>query len=172
MRRTMCMVVVMVTTLALAAGAALAQATTETIEDTTPLEFTLDQSPCAGELIHVSGQLHTVSHVTHDATGVMHAESHFNHVNVQGTGLVSGGQYRVIATQQATAHGDFEEYPIRYTLQETSNVIGQGQLPDFMLHLTYHVVINEDGTVTMEVINFRAECRNAPASPSASANAQ
>jgi hypothetical protein len=158
MRRTMFMLVVMGTTLALAAGVALAQATTETIVDTQPVEFVVAED-CAGEEIQFSGQIHSVFHITQDAAGGTHVAAE-NNLNVQGTGLVSGGQYRMLATILSTQHINSGGFPIVFTTEGSGKVIGKGQLPDFMAHSVVHFTINENGTVTAEVLQVKFECRN------------
>jgi hypothetical protein len=81
------------TTLALAAGMALAQATTDTFNEKVPLDQVVD-NPCTGEQIRVTGALHILFHVTEDANGGLHVQTHFQPRGVSGTGLESGTRYR------------------------------------------------------------------------------
>jgi hypothetical protein len=159
MRRTMLMLVIMGTTVALAAGVALAQATTETIEDKQTIEFGLDENPCIGEPVHFSATLHSVFHITQDAAGGFHVATEFNLANVEGTGAVSGGQYRAPTVVHSTFHSNSGGFPIIVTETSEANIIGEGQLPDFTSHFLVHLTINENGTVTAEVLRVREECR-------------
>jgi hypothetical protein len=163
MRRTMCMLVVMGTTLALAAGVALAQATTFHEVDTQQTEFFLEEdpeNPCVGETIHFTGLIHFTSHTTQDAAGGLHTVTHFNFIDVQGTGLVSGGQYRLPQALNGTIHSNAGGFPIVQTEEVSGQVIGQGQLPDFRSHFLLHITINENGDSTAEVLRVTAQCRN------------
>jgi hypothetical protein len=159
MRRTMFVLVVMGTTLALAAGVALAQATTETIEDTQPVEFEVFND-CSGEWVLFSGQFHSISHITQDAASGIHVVGEFNSANLQGTGLESGGQYTAQMSGRFIEHRNSGGFPIVLTTETTGNVIGQGQLPDFKAHFLLRITINENGTVTAEILRVRFECSN------------
>jgi hypothetical protein len=159
MRRTLFMLVLMGTTLALAAGVALAQAPTQHINQTLPVDFNLDDDACSGELIHLTGELHAVFHITLDDAGnVQHLATQFTFANVKGTGDVSGGTYTVPTISTSTVNSNLGGFPIITTEHATSTVIGQGQLPDSRAHLLIHFTINENETVTAEVSQFKFEC--------------
>ena len=68
----------------------------------TPLDF-LNFVSCAnggaGELIHVSGILHTVVTATTSQNGGVHITSHFNSVGVSGVGETTGLRYRENGTE-------------------------------------------------------------------------
>jgi hypothetical protein len=171
MRRTMFMLVVMGTTLALAAGVALAQSSSGAETSRGPIEFVLDSTDCAGETIVVTGKLNSVFHVTENPDGSLHVNTHFNFANVRGIGQVTGVEYRVPtvinSTQNLTSAGQLISTDVSMAL-----TIGQGQVPDQLATAVVHFTVHEDGTVTSEVVHFRFECRNgSPASPSASAPA-
>jgi hypothetical protein len=158
MRRTMYMLVVMGTTLALAAGVALAQGA-ETSRG--QIEFGLDAEDCAGELIHLTGKLNAVFHVMEDPDGSFHTNSHFNFANVKGTGEETGVEYRVPTTVNSTQNITSAGYPIFVSSEVTmSMTIGQGQAPDEQITTVFHFVIHEDGTTTGEVDQVRFECRS------------
>jgi hypothetical protein len=71
MRRTMFMLVVMGTTLALAAGVALAQEDPRPGAETSrgTVEFGLLAEDCAGETILITGKLNSVFHLTENPAG-------------------------------------------------------------------------------------------------------
>jgi hypothetical protein len=159
MRRTMIMLVFMGTTLALAAGVALAQDTRGADVSHGPIDFGLDATDCAGETIHLSGQLNSVFHVVERADGFFHVNTHFNFANVKGIGEETRVQYRVPTTVNSTQHITPGEYPIIVSTEVTmSMTIGQGQAPDQQATTVIHSIINEDGTATVEVEHFRFVC--------------
>jgi hypothetical protein len=160
MRKTLLLLTTMTLALLLAAGVALAQATTETISETQQVDFTLDGNECIGEPVHFTGKLHLLIHITEDAAGGMHTAIELNFTNVKGTGAVSGGQYTAPTIGTTTLHSNSGGFPIVQTVTEKSIVIGQGQLPDERTHLVFHITINENETVTAEILKATAECRN------------
>jgi hypothetical protein len=161
MRRTMFMLVLMGTTLALAAGVVLAQEDPRPGAVTTrePNEFILNAVDCAGEEILVTGQLHSVFHVTEDPeTGRLHVNVHFNFSNVKGIGKGTGVEYIVPTTvnsiQTLTSAGQLVSTDV-----SMSNTIGQGRAANQQTTAVIHFTIHEDGTVTSEVAHFRFECK-------------
>ena len=54
--------------------------------------------PCAaggtGETVELTGEVHAVFGVTHDANGGLHIATHFNNVSVKGIGLTTGNTYQ------------------------------------------------------------------------------
>jgi hypothetical protein len=89
MKRLVLSLVVVGMTLALAARMALAQATTDTFNETVPLDLTVD-SPCTGEPLLLTGELHILFLITEDANGSLHVQTQFQPQGASGTGLVSG----------------------------------------------------------------------------------
>jgi hypothetical protein len=81
---------------------------------------------------------------------------HLNDQGVSGTGLTTGDKYQqtgAINSQFNTKVGQEE------TLVLTLNFIGQGNGNNLLIHVTQHVTVNADGTVTASVSNIRAECK-------------
>ena len=157
MRRTMFLLVIMGTTLALAAGVALAQGA-ETTRG--PVDFFLDAEDCAGELIHVTGKLNAVFHVMEDEDGSFHGNSHFNFANVKGVGEVTGVEYRVPTTVNSTQNFTSAAGQLITTETTMSLTVGQGQAPNQQATAVIHFVFAPDGTVKTEVVEFRFECRS------------
>ncbi len=87
MKRLVLSVAVVGMTLALAAGMALAQATTDTVNDRSPLAGEVI-NPCTGELVRFEGTQHLVFHSTEDADGGFHFRGH---TNLQATGVSDSG---------------------------------------------------------------------------------
>jgi hypothetical protein len=157
----MFMLVFIGTTLALAAGVALAQDSRGAETSRGPVDFVLDATDCAGETILVSGRLNSVFHIVEDEDGSLHANTHFNFANTQGIGQVTGVTYRLPTIINSTSHITSGEYPILINTEVTSALtVGQGQAPDQQATTVIHFVVHEDGTVTGEVAEFRFVCRS------------
>jgi len=156
----MFMLVYMGTMLALAAGVALAQDTRGADVDHGPIDFFLDSTDCAGELILVSGKLNSVFHLTEAEDGSFHANTHFNFANVKGIGEVTGVEYTVPTTVNSTQNFTAAAGQIISTEVNMSLTVGQGQAPNQQGTAVIHSVVAPDGTVKTEVAEFRFECRS------------
>jgi hypothetical protein len=114
-------------------------------------------NPCNGEVIEFAGFLHSLAVVTPDGSGGFHVVSHYN-LTVRGVGQTTGATY--IANEASSdAFGAKPPYPARETFTLHTNVIGQGQAPDFRQHATFHVTVNAKGELTASIDRFRATCR-------------
>jgi hypothetical protein len=160
MRRTMFMLVIMGTTLALAAGVALAQDSRGAETSRGEVGFTLESFDCHGEPILVTGQLNSVFHVVEDEDGFFHVNTHFNFANVKGVGRVTGVEYRIPTVINSTQNVTSAAGQLISTEVVLSLTVGQGQAPDQQAIAVIHSVIHEDGTVTGEVEQIRFECRS------------
>ena len=160
MRRTMFMLVFMGTTLALAAGVALAQDSRGAETSRGPVDFTLESFDCHGEPILVTGKLNSVFHVMEDEDGSFHGNTHFNFANVKGVGQVTGVEYRIPTVINSTQNVTSAAGQLISTEVVLSLTVGQGQAPDQQAIAVIHSVIHEDGTVTGEVEQIRFECRS------------
>jgi hypothetical protein len=137
-------------TLALAAGMALAQATTNTTNVKVPLDQIVD-NPCTGEQLHLTGELHMLFRFTEDANGGIHLQTHFQAQGVSGTGLVSGEQYRGVGVTRS------EEYLPPGEVREFTSVnrfylISAGPSDNLQETATLHVTFNANGEPTAELI--------------------
>jgi hypothetical protein len=114
-------------------------------------------NPCNGEVIEFAGFLHSLAAVTADGSGGFHVVSRYN-LTVHGVGQTTGAAY--IGNEASTdVFGVKPPYPARETFTLHTNVIGQGQAPDFRQHVTFHVTINAKGELTVSINKFRATCR-------------
>jgi hypothetical protein len=150
MKRLVLSVAVVGTTLALAAGMALAQATTFTSNEKVPLDQIVD-NPCTGELLHLTGELHMLFHVTEDANGGFHVQTHFQPQGVSGTGLVSGEQYRGVGVTRNEiyfAPGEVREF----TSVNRFYMISAGPSDNMLETATIHVTFNANGEPTAELV--------------------
>ena len=160
MKRLVLSVAVVGMTLALAAGMALAQATTDTFHDRT--RFTDEHfNPCIGEVVPVEHFQHLVFHRTADAGGGFHFKGHLNSQLKGEEG--SSAKYVVHAISNDQENFDvFSESAENFTLTATFQFIRQGSETaedDFQAKVLWHVTVNANGDVTSEVFEVEEECK-------------
>jgi hypothetical protein len=148
--------------LALGAGVALAQAQTDTVIAKEPITFGAT-NPCNGEFIEFSGTFLLQGHSTYDANGNQHSSVGSAAVNVSGTGAQTGARYRyVVGGGRHIVHETLAE-PFRPEIRSevfTLNIVGSGDAPNFLMHVTVHYTYNvATGEFTAEVENVNTECR-------------
>ena len=134
-----------------------------------PIAFTLDTTQCVGgELIDITGTLHTVTHFV-PVKGGYHTISQFNFVNGRGVGQTTGDEYVISARSKTVENflptGDTVTGDV---LIETD--IGKGSSPDRVLFGTFRYILTEDGVVEAAVEQFFVKCSGGEtASPTATA---
>jgi hypothetical protein len=156
MKRLVLSLAVVGMTLALAAGMALAQATTDTFNETVPLDLTVD-NPCTGEPLQLTGELHILFHVTEDANGGFHVQTQFQPQGASGTGLVSGEQYRGVGVTRDEAYfppGELRET----TFIDRFYMISTGPSDNMLATTTIHVTFNANGEPTAELFRLELKC--------------
>jgi hypothetical protein len=126
-----------------------------------PVDFLIDTSGCAGELIHVTGTLHTVNHFTLQEDGTYHANSHFNLAGVKGVGLTSGDTY-VVPASGAVVENFVQPGQIVTGTVDINLVIGKGQTPNQVALARVHYVISPEGEIKVETVNFHFKCQQEP----------
>jgi hypothetical protein len=143
-------------TLALAAGMALAQATTFTSNEKVPLDQ-IAENPCTGELVQFTGELHVLLHSTVDANGGLHVQEHFQPQGALGTGLVSGEQYRGVGVTRNEAYippGGLRET----TFIDRFYFVSPGPSDNMLATTTIHVTFNANGEPTAELFRLDIKC--------------
>lgn len=139
---------------------AYAQAETFNVNERIPLDSEIIVSCAAGgegEVVHLTGSLHLLGHVTLDSAGGFHIQPHFNTQGASGTGLTSGDNYRVInvgANNTVNGKVGFEATDVF-----NFRLIGQGDASNLLVHITIHLTVHPDGTVTASVFNISRECK-------------
>jgi hypothetical protein len=160
MKRLVLSLAVVGMTLALAAGMALAQATTDKFNDRTPFTDAFI-NPCTRELVPVEGTEHLVFHRTEDAGGGFHFKGHAN-TQLKGESA-SGAKYVVHQIGNSQDNFDvFSESADNFTLTLTLQFIRQGSdtsEDDFQEKLLSHVTVNANGEITSVVEQFESECK-------------
>jgi len=134
---------------------ALAQATTMTTSETTPID-TVIPNTCGGEAVHISGAVHELFHTTIDASGGLHLAGELNFVGIRGEGLTSGVTYRW--TGGAKISLTLFEGGEQETSLENFHLIGQGPANDQLVQLIVHFTV-ANGKLTVNKINFREVCK-------------
>jgi hypothetical protein len=115
--------------------------------------------PCAadgeGEEVDLTGTANIVGHVTIDDAGGGHVAL-IENFHESGTGLTTGDKYEGAGVFQ-------DQINSKVGVERTSNreltLVGQGDGNNFTLHITFHVTLNADGTLTTVAHNFKADCK-------------
>jgi hypothetical protein len=119
--------------------------------------------PCAnggaGELVLLSGNLHLLNHITLDGAGGAHFKTHAQPQGVSGTGLATGARYQGTGVTQETDNFNAGGLPAEFTFINNFRIIGQGPGNNFLVHVTLHMTVNENGETTADVVNASTECR-------------
>lgn len=116
--------------------------------------------PCAaggaGEEVHLTGKLHHLVHFIINSTGGVHFKFQSNDQGITGTGLTTGDKYHRTGATNSEFNAKVGE---QTTVVDSFNIIGQGNGNNFLVHVTLHITVNANGTVTSEVFDFSVECK-------------
>jgi hypothetical protein len=156
-KRLVLSLAVMVTAIALAAGMALAQATTEKFTDTLPIDEVLT-NPCTGESVHFTGKFLFVSHVTQDDNGGLHVHSSIQPRGLSGTGLESGTRYRFVGTDESVVYIPPEGGVREFTSVRHFRVVSENSFDNWLVSATFHFTVDANGEPTAEVDKFALRC--------------
>jgi hypothetical protein len=126
-----------------------------------PLDFLIDTTGCAGELIHVTGTIHTVNRFTVQEDGTYHGNSHFNLVGAKGVGLTSGDTY-VISSTGAYVDNFVQPGQTVSGTVDLNLVIGKGKTPNQVGLIRLHYIVSPEGEIKVESFNFHSECHQEP----------
>ena len=109
-----------------------------------------------GEVILISGSLHTVTALRGDADGGTHVTTHANLADTSGIGTVSGDTYRVTDTaggfgQRLSLYFPSVNAPPRSVTQSRDvRFISVGSADNLLLRFTFHQTINANGELTVQ----------------------
>jgi hypothetical protein len=155
MKRLVLLLTVMGTTLALAAGMALAQANTVTFTEKQPFNQTII-NPCTQEEVQLTGEFLFLFHVTEDPNGGLHVQQHGSAKGITGTGE-SGTQYRLVGVTREEFYfppGETREA----TVVNRFHVVTPGPSDNFLFDQTIHVTFNANGEPTVVLIREDTKC--------------
>jgi hypothetical protein len=154
LRLTMCLVAVLAILIA-SANAAVQ------INDRTDISLTVF-IPCAaggaGEVVDLSGPLHTLISFTINGTNVS-GVFHFQPQGISGTGETTGEKYQATGITEESFKSSLQNGQANFTFVNNFRIIGQGPGNNFLVHETMHLTINADGTVTVFHDNFSIDCK-------------
>ena len=116
--------------------------------------------PCAdggaGEVVTLSGDLHTLLRYTESASGTIHAASHFQPQGISGVGETTGDKYQGTGVTQ-------DEFNATVGVEETFvnnfRIIGQGPGNNVLVHSVFHITFNANGSITALVDRLSVDCR-------------
>ena len=132
------------------------------VNDSTDISLTVF-IPCAaggaGELVDLSGPLHTLVNLTINGNNVR-GTAHFQPQGIAGTGETTGDKYQATGvTKNSSFKGSFQNGQFTQTFVDNFRIIGSGPGNNFLVHEETHVTFNANGSVTVFHDNFSAECK-------------
>ncbi len=150
---TMCLIV-------LAVSIAPADAAVQ-VNDTTNVNLTVFV-PCAaggaGEVVNLSGPLHTLVSFTINGNNVS-GYFHFQPQGISGTGETTGANYHGTGVTEESFKNSLQNGQANLTVVNNFRIIGQGPGNNYLVHETMHVTISTDGTVIVFHDNFSIDCK-------------
>jgi hypothetical protein len=150
---TMCLI-------ALAVSIAPADAAVQ-VNDKTNVNLTIFV-PCAaggaGEIVDLSGSLHTLISFTINGNNVS-GYFHFQPQGISGTGETTGANYQGTGVTQESFKNSLQNGQANLTSVNNFRIIGQGPGNNYLVHETLHVSVDADGAVTVFHDNFSIDCK-------------
>jgi hypothetical protein len=118
--------------------------------------------PCAaggaGELVDLSGPLHTLITLTINGNNVS-GTTHFQPQGISGTGETTGDKYQATGVTKDTFKGSFQNGQYTETFVNNFRIIGQGPGNNFLVHEVFHVTFNANGILTVFHDNLSVDCK-------------
>jgi len=118
--------------------------------------------PCAnggaGEVVELSGPLHTLITFTFNGNEVS-GTTHFQPQGISGIGLSTGDKYQGVGLTQDHFAGSLQNAQFSYTFVNNFRIVGQGPGNNFTLHETFHLTFSASGAITSIHDNFTADCK-------------
>lgn len=118
--------------------------------------------PCAadgaGEVVFLSGDLHSLVHTTVNGNRVTFRSA--NHPQgISGTGLTTGDTYQATGITQEVSTGSLVDGQFSDTFINNFRIIGEGADNNYLVRQSFHVTVNANGELTVFVDNFSVDCR-------------
>jgi len=118
--------------------------------------------PCAaegaGEVVDLSGPLHTLLSFTINGNKVS-TDAHLQPQGISGFGETTGAKYHATGVTQESFTASLQNGQANSTFVNNFRIIGQGPGNNLLVHETAHITIDADGTVTVTHDNFSIDCR-------------
>lgn len=141
------------------AGGAVTANTTIPIDGT---EFV----PCAnegvGEMVHITGVLHSVQHETNTPRGAWNGGETIQQHHLEAVGLSTGTRYRAVSVGNSSITGSTPEDPLTdrsRTFVQNFLLVAPGPNNNLLWHEVIHVTTNENGETTADVLVQTISCR-------------
>ena len=148
----------LVTVLAFVAAPALAEVLVNDRTDISIDVFVDCANGGAGEIVTLTGPLHTLITETFNGRNVS-GKFHFQPQGVNGTGQDTGASYRATGVTQQTFNTSLQNGQGTLSFVNNFRIVGQGPGNNYLVHETMHLTFNADGTLTVSHDNFSAECK-------------
>ena len=119
--------------------------------------------PCAaggaGELVDLSGPLHTLITFTINGNNVS-GTAHFQPQGLSGTGETTGDKYQATGVTKDTSFKvSFQNGQAQQTFINNFRIIGTGPGNNFLVHEEAHITINANGAVILVHDNLSIACK-------------
>ena len=134
---------------------AIAQAQPATVVSDQPIAFEI-ANPCNGEIVFVSGTLHTVSHTTATPSGGFQFSSTTTGRKLVGV-AADGTRYRVIYNQTFASRSSASPAN-NFTAPTTFHLISMGDDQNFIQHATVHATFTPSGELSSDFAHTHADC--------------
>jgi len=119
--------------------------------------------PCAaggaGEIVDLTGPLHTLITFTINGNNVS-GTAHFQPQGLSGTGETTGDKYQATGVTKDTSFKvSFQNGQAQQTFVNNFRIIGTGPGNNFLVHEVTHITINANGIATVLHDNLSVICR-------------
>lgn len=158
MKTNLMMAMISLLALVLVSASANAAVQVNTTTDISLQVFVPCAADGAGEIVDLSGPLHTLITLTINGNNFSEV-LHFQPQGISGTGETTGAKYQATGLTEETFTGSFQNGQFNQTFVNRFDIIGQGPGNNFTVHETAHITINANGTVTVFFDNFGVECK-------------
>src|SRR5438105_11406163 len=132
------------------------------VNDTSEINLTVFV-PCAaegaGELVDLSGPLHTLITFTINGNNVS-GTAHFQPQGLSGTGETTGDKYQATGVTKDTSFKlSLQNGQANQTFVNNFRIIGSGAGNNFLVHEDAHITFNRNGAMTVFHDNLSIECK-------------
>ena len=138
------------------------QASTFTISEITPVER-LVYVDCAaggaGEFVYLTGNIHSIFHITEDPTGGMQFQYFGQPMGISGVGMTTGDSYQGTGVSRDVERFSGFSYGNVYTEVINFRIIGQGTGNNLMIQDIFHYTITPQGELTAWVEHGSETCQ-------------
>ncbi|CAN5513645.1 hypothetical protein BH10BAC3_BH10BAC3_42060 [soil metagenome] len=118
--------------------------------------------PCAngglGEDVTFTGSLHDLFHLTINGNSFT-VKFHDQPQGLKGVGAVTGDVYNATGVTQATENGSFVNGSYSYNYVNNVKLIGPGPGNNLLIHETFKVTVNANGTLVVLRDHFTIDCK-------------